>query len=184
MSSALPLASLAAAAAHQQTRWTSPRVTPLLPMTTMLLTLSSLRPRPRTKTRTLGVGGVRRRVRRRICGQCHCRQRRAIALPPPPQPSCCCHRAAAVALCAAAALRAAATAADAAMLTPTLRCRAAATAAASALLPPRCLAPAVRESTRCCRQTRCCQGTTSASSCSGSILSGIFVLNLLNFGFA
>ena len=169
MASTSPLASASALAAHLRPRWTSPRAKPSVPMTTMLSMLSSHCPRPRTKTPTLGVHGVRRRVRRCIRGRCRCRRRRAVALPPPPQPPCCCHCAAAVMLCVAPALRAAAIVSDPAMLMPTLRCRAAATAAASALLPPRCLAPAVRGSTRCCRRTQCCRGMTSASSCGGSI---------------
>jgi hypothetical protein len=158
MLSALPLASSAAAATHQRPWWTSPRATPLLPMTTMLSTLSSLCPQPRTKMRTWGVSGVRRCVRWRICGWCRCRRHRAVALTPPPQPPCCCHCAAAVTLCVAVAvvLCAAATAADAVMLLPMSRCCAAATAAASALLPPRCLAPAVWGSMRCCWHTQCC----------------------------
>ena len=108
MTSASPSASSLAAAAHRRPRWTSPRATPSLPTTTMLSTLSSLHPRPRTKTRTsarrwrskacvsahsrtvpLPPTSVRRRVCQRIRRRCRCCRRRAVALPPPPQPPCC-----------------------------------------------------------------------------------------------
>ena len=129
MLSASPSASASslAAVAHRRPRWTSPRATPSLPTTTMLSTLSSLHPRPRTKTRTsarrwrskacvsahsrtvpLPPTSVRRRVCQRIRRRCRCCRRRAVALPPPPQPPRYYNRTAAVALCSAAVLCAAA----------------------------------------------------------------------------
>jgi hypothetical protein len=125
MLSASPLASSSAVAAHQRPRWTSPRAAPLLPTTTMPSALSSLRPRPRTKTR--------------MSAHQWCLKARALAhsrtVPVNlPQPPCCCHRDAAIALCAAAVLRAAATATDAAAaaVPPPSFCR----RRAGVLLPP------------------------------------------------
>ena len=76
MTSASPSASslAAAAAAHRRPRWTSPRATPSLPTTTMLSTLSSLHPRPRTKTRTSA-----RQWRSKACVSA---QSRTVPLPP------------------------------------------------------------------------------------------------------
>ena len=68
MSSASPSASSLAAAAHRRPRWTSPRATPSLPTTTMLSTLSSLHPQPRTKTLTSA-----RRWRSKACVSAHSR---------------------------------------------------------------------------------------------------------------
>jgi hypothetical protein len=96
-----------------------PLTLPLLPTTTILSALSSLHPRPMTKTRTLA-----RRWRSKACASAH-----SWTVPVnPPQPLRCCHCAAAIPLCAAAALCAAATAAGAA----------AADAAAAAAPPPSC----------------------------------------------
>ena len=51
-------ASSSAAAAHWRPRWTSPRARPSLPLTTMPLALSSLRPRPMTKKAYAGASVV------------------------------------------------------------------------------------------------------------------------------
>ena len=76
MLSASPSASASslAAVAHRRPRWTSPRATPSLPTTTMLSTLSSLHPQPRTKTLTSA-----RRWRSKACVSAHSR---TVPLPP------------------------------------------------------------------------------------------------------
>ena len=140
------LALSSAVAVHWRLQWRSPRAPQSLPTTTMLSALSSLRPQPRTKTRTLAR-------------QWRLKARALAHLPTvqvnPPQPPCCCHRAAAVTLCTATTLRAVATAADTAAASglppsfrqrcagalppmPMLHCHAAATAAdaATAAAPP------------------------------------------------
>ena len=143
MSATLPSASLAAAAVHLQPRWTLPQALPLLPTTTMPSALSTLRPRPRTKTRTLA---------RQWHSKAHALAHLWMVPVNLPQPPYCCHRAANVALCAAAELRTAATAADAAAAAappPSFwqscavrccHCRSI-RAAATMLLPLRCAPP-------------------------------------------
>ena len=106
MLSASPSASSSAAATHWQLRWTSPQATPLLPMTTMLSTLSSLRPQPRTKTR-MSARWWHSKARASAYSQTvllpptsHCHRRRLLPsrctpppcftlLPPPLTPPCC-----------------------------------------------------------------------------------------------
>jgi hypothetical protein len=77
----------------------------LLPTTTMLSALSSLRPQPRMKARTLA---------RWWCSKARASVHSRTVPVNLPQPPCCCHHAAGVALCTAAALRGAVTANDAA----------------------------------------------------------------------
>jgi hypothetical protein len=142
MLSASPWASSLAAAAHRQPRWTSPRAPPLLPPTTMPSALLSLRPRPRTKTRTLAHWW---------CSKAHALTLLQAVPGKPPQPLRCCQRAAAYALCDAtvAALRAAAT--DA---TPLPSCR---QHCAVALPPPP-------------QHPRCCNRTVAAVLCTAVVL--------------
>ncbi len=158
----LSAASSSTAAAHWQPRWTSPQAPPLLPTATMPSALSSLRPRPRTKTRTSA-----RWWRSKACASAHSQTVPAN----PPQPPRCCHRAATVALCATASLCAAATAADAAADTaPPPSCRRRRAVALPQLpltlpQPPRCSRHAVhcRHASRCRhRCCRCCRGRAAA----------------------
>ncbi len=150
LSVSLSVASLLAAAAHRPPRWTSPWAPPSLPTMMMPSALSSLRPRPMTKTRTSA-----RQWHLKACLSAHSR----TVLVNPPQPLCCCHCAAAVTMCATAALRTAATAANPAATAPAmppLNCRQRPAVALpppplTLPLPPRCCRHAVhrRRALRC-----------------------------------
>ena len=145
MLSASPSASASslAAVAHRRPRWTSPRATPSLPTTTMLSTLSSLHPQPRTKTLTSA-----RRWRSKACVSAHSR---TVPLPPTSRCRAAATAAASVLLpprcrrCAVRRRRASRYLCRhaPAMLPPTSRCRhrRSLRAAATALPPSRCAPP-------------------------------------------
>ena len=142
----LSAASSSVAAAQWRPQWTSPRVLPLLPTTTMPLVLLSLRPRPMMKGRTPA-----RWWHLKACASAH-----LWTVPVNrPQPPRCCHRAAAVALCAAVTLcAAAADAAAAATSLPSYRQHRIVALPSPPLtlpLPPRCCRHAVhrRYASRC-----------------------------------